>query len=108
MFGMSALFNDDYEIERDTTSLSIAGENPRFVVDARLNFYKPGAEIFISIEDHIPPTSMQVLKQMGYDPKPAGRFTAAVGGMQAVVIDQETGTMTTGADPRRTGYAVGW
>jgi hypothetical protein len=34
-------------------------------------------------------------------------FTAAAGGMQAIVVDQRTGTMMAGADPRRTGYAVG-
>ena len=45
---------------------------------------------------------------MGYNLKPAGAFTAAVGGMQAIVVDPVTGTMTAGADPRRTGYAVGW
>jgi gamma-glutamyltranspeptidase/glutathione hydrolase len=85
-----------------------AVENPRFAVDAKPNFYKPGADISITIENRIPPASMQALKQMGYDLRPAGAFTAAVGGMQAVVIDSDTGTMTAGADPRRTGYAVGW
>jgi gamma-glutamyltranspeptidase/glutathione hydrolase len=85
-----------------------AVENPRFAVDAKPNFYKPGADISITIENRIPPASMQALKQMGYDLRPAGAFTAAVGGMQAVVIDPDTGTMTAGADPRRTGYAVGW
>jgi gamma-glutamyltranspeptidase/glutathione hydrolase len=85
-----------------------AVENPRFAVDAKPNFYKPGADISITIEDRVPPATMQALKQMGYDLKPGGAFTAAVGGMQAVVIDPENGTMTAGADPRRTGYAVGW
>ena len=35
-------------------------------------------------------------------------FTAAAGGMQAIVVDLAKGTMLAGADPRRTGYAVGW
>jgi gamma-glutamyltranspeptidase / glutathione hydrolase len=35
-------------------------------------------------------------------------FTAGVGGMQGILIDQRTRTMTAGADPRRAGYAVGW
>lgn len=85
-----------------------AVENPRFAVDAKPNFYKPGAAISITIENRVPPATMDALKKMGYVLNPGGAFTAAVGGMQAVVVDQETGTMTAGADPRRTGYAVGW
>jgi len=85
-----------------------AVENPRFAVDAKPNFYKPGAAISITIEDRVPAETMRALKQMGYDLKPGGAFTAAVGGMQAVVVDPDTGAMTAGADPRRTGYAVGW
>ena len=38
----------------------------------------------------------------------ASDFTAAAGGMQAIVVDLAKGTMLAGADPRRTGYAVGW
>jgi gamma-glutamyltranspeptidase/glutathione hydrolase len=45
---------------------------------------------------------------MGHHLAITSDFTAAVGGMQAIVIDPATGTMTAGADPRRTGYAVGW
>ncbi|MCU1324277.1 MAG: gamma-glutamyltranspeptidase [Acidobacteriaceae bacterium] len=85
-----------------------AVENPRFAVDAKPNFYKSGAEISITIENRVPPATMEALKKMGYTLKNGGAFTAAVGGMQAVVVDLETGTMTAGADPRRTGYAVGW
>jgi gamma-glutamyltranspeptidase/glutathione hydrolase len=85
-----------------------AVENPRFAVDAKPNFYKPGADISITIENRLPPATMDALKAMGYVLKPGGAFTAAVGGMQAVVVDEKTGTMTAGADPRRTGYAVGW
>lgn len=85
-----------------------AVENPRFAVDAKPNFYKPGAEISVTIENRVPASTLQALKQMGYDLKPAGAFTAAVGGMQAIVVNPVTGAMTAGADPRRTGYAVGW
>ena len=85
-----------------------AVENPRFAIDAAPNFYKPGADISVTIESRVPPTTMKALTDMGYKLKPVGAFTAAVGGMQAVVVDLDTGTMTAGADPRRTGYAVGW
>jgi gamma-glutamyltranspeptidase/glutathione hydrolase len=51
---------------------------------------------------------MDQLKQWGHKIAPTSDFTAAVGGMQAIVIDLQKGTMLAGADPRRTGYAVGW
>jgi len=32
----------------------------------------------------------------------------SIGHMQAIRIDPKIGVMTAGADPRRTGYAIGW
>ncbi len=32
----------------------------------------------------------------------------SLGHMQVIRIDAKTGTMTAGADPRRTGYAMGY
>ena len=32
----------------------------------------------------------------------------AIGNMQGILRNPRTGTMTAGADPRRTGYAIGW
>lgn len=32
----------------------------------------------------------------------------SLGHMQAIRIDPKTGVMTAGADPRRTGYAIGY
>ncbi len=85
-----------------------AVENPRFALDAGPNFYKPGAEVSATIEDRVPAAAIRTLEQWGHVMKPASDFTAAVGGMQAIVVDLEKGTMLAGADPRRTGYAVGW
>ena len=33
---------------------------------------------------------------------------AGIGNMQGILVDLATGTMTAGADPRRSGYAIGW
>ena len=85
-----------------------AVEAPRFALDAKPNFYKPGAAITITIEDRVPKASLRKLEEWGHHLNVTSDFTAAVGGMQAIVIDLEKGTMTAGADPRRTGYAVGW
>ena len=85
-----------------------AVEAPRFALDAKPNFYKPGSEITVTIEKRVPQTTLKVLETMGHHLNVTSDFTAAVGGMQAIIIDPEKGTMTAGADPRRTGYAVGW
>jgi len=85
-----------------------AVESPRFEVSARPNFYKPGAEISVNIENRVPKASIETLESWGHHINVTSNFTAAVGGMQAIIIDQDKGTMTAGADPRRTGYAVGW
>ncbi len=85
-----------------------AVESPRFALDAKPNFYKPGSEISVTIENRVPAASLKALQAMGHHLAITSDFTAAVGGMQAIIIDPATGTMTAGADPRRTGYAVGW
>lgn len=85
-----------------------AVEAPRFALDAKPNFYKPGSAITVSIEDRVPKQSLQTLQAWGHHLNVTSGFTAAVGGMQAIVIDLEKGTMTARADPRRTGYAVGY
>ena len=85
-----------------------AVEHPRFALDAEPNFYRPGSAISVTIENRVPQPSIQALQQMGHTLNPTSDFTSAVGGMQAIVVDLEKGTMLAGADPRRTGYAVGW
>jgi gamma-glutamyltranspeptidase/glutathione hydrolase len=85
-----------------------AVEHPRFVLDATPNFYKPGSEISVTIERRVPPAALKALEEWGHKLAPTSDFTAAAGGMQAIVVDLAKGTMLAGADPRRTGYAVGW
>jgi gamma-glutamyltranspeptidase/glutathione hydrolase len=85
-----------------------AVEHPRFVLDAKSNFYKPGSEISVTIERRVPPAALKALEEWGHKLAPTSDFTAAAAGMQAIVVDLAKGTMLAGADPRRTGYAVGW
>jgi gamma-glutamyltranspeptidase / glutathione hydrolase len=85
-----------------------AVESPRFVIDAKPNFYKPGSEISVTIERRVPAAALKTLEEWGHKLAPTSDFTAAAGGMQAIVVDLAKGTMLAGADPRRTGYAVGW
>lgn len=85
-----------------------AVEHPRFVLDAKPNFYEPGSEITVTIEHRVAPAVLKALEEWGHTLALTSDFTAGVGGMQAIVVDLEKGTMIAGADPRRTGYAVGW
>jgi gamma-glutamyltranspeptidase/glutathione hydrolase len=83
-------------------------EAPRFALDAKPTFYKAGAEISVTIEKRVPQAALKALEDWGHKVAPTSDFTAQVGGMQAIVVDLEKGTMTAGADPRRTGYATGY
>jgi gamma-glutamyltranspeptidase / glutathione hydrolase len=85
-----------------------AVENPRFALDAKPNFYKPGSQVSVTMERRVSAAALRALGEWGHTIVPTSDFTAAVGGMQAIVVDLQKGTMTAGADPRRTGYAVGW
>jgi gamma-glutamyltranspeptidase/glutathione hydrolase len=45
---------------------------------------------------------------MGYSVNELGDYDLYFGGAQGVIIDQETGTLIGGADPRRDGAAIGF
>jgi gamma-glutamyltranspeptidase / glutathione hydrolase len=83
-------------------------EAPRFLVDPDPNFYKPGAAMALQVERRVSAEALRKLEAMGHTVRPLPEFTAAVGGMQGILIDLAKGTMTGGADPRRAGYAIGW
>lgn len=83
-------------------------EAPRFILDAEPNFYKPGAAMTVAMERRVPAETRKALEAMGHTLRVLPEFTAAVGGMQGILVDSAKGTMTAGADPRRAGYAIGW
>jgi gamma-glutamyltranspeptidase/glutathione hydrolase len=82
-------------------------EAPRFVLNAKPNFYKAGAEITVDIENRVPAETITALKALGHNLRVLPGW-GSLGHMQAIRIDPKTGTMMAGADPRRTGYAVGY
>ena len=82
-------------------------EAPRFSLDADPNFYKPGAEIEVSIESRMPQKTIDALKAMGHKLRVLPGW-GSIGHMQTIRIDPVTGTITAGGDPRRTGYAMGY
>jgi len=82
-------------------------EAPRFSLDADPNFYKPGAEIEVSIESRMPQKTLDALKAMGHKLRVLPGW-GSIGHMQTIKIDPVTGAITAGGDPRRTGYAMGY
>src|SRR5688572_11557194 len=82
-------------------------EAPRFSLDAEPNFYKPGAEIQVSIEGRTPQQTIDALKAMGHKMRVLPGW-GSIGHMQTIKIDLATGAITAGGDPRRTGYAMGY
>ncbi len=82
-------------------------EAPRFSLDADPNFYKPGAEIEVSIESRMPAATIEALKKMGHKVRVLPGW-GSIGHMQTIKIDPVTGAITAGGDPRRTGYAMGY
>ena len=82
-------------------------EAPRFSLNADPNFYKPGAQIEVSIESRVPQATLDALKAMGHKVRVLPGW-GSIGHMQTIRIDPVTGTLTAGGDPRRTGYAMGY
>ncbi len=89
-------------------SIQEAIEAPRFLVDPDPNFYKAGASTALQIERRVSADAVRQLEAMGHTIRLLPEFTAAVGGLQGILVDLKKGTMTGGADPRRAGYAIGW
>lgn len=81
-------------------------EAPRLSLDADPNFYMPGADVVLEVERRIAPETLRRLEAMGHTIEVGDEWEG--GSMQGILMDLVHGTMTAGADPRRTGYAVGW
>jgi gamma-glutamyltranspeptidase/glutathione hydrolase len=82
-------------------------EAPRFALEASPNFYKPGAEITVRIENRVPADVVAALRKMGHKIEVLQGW-GSLGHMQTIKIDRKTGAMVAGGDPRRTGYAMGY
>lgn len=82
-------------------------EAPRLALNAKPNFYKPGAAISVSIEGRVPAATVAALKALGHTVEVLPGW-GSLGHMQVIRVDPRTGAMTAGADPRRTGYAMGY
>ncbi len=82
-------------------------EAPRLVLNATPNFYKPGAAIAVQVESRVPAATIAALTAMGHTVEVLPGW-GSLGHMQVIRVDPKTGAKTAGADPRRTGYAMGY
>jgi gamma-glutamyltranspeptidase/glutathione hydrolase len=82
-------------------------EAPRFSIAAKPNFYKPGAEIEVTVEGRFSSATVQALEAMGHKIRVTTGF-GSIGNMQGIKVDLVTGTMMAGSDSRRTAYAMGY
>ena len=71
----------------------------------RINNYEYGP---LKIESRIPAEVQNELLQMGHELQVKKAFDLYFGGAQGVVIDQKSGVLHGGADPRRDGKAIGY
>lgn len=82
-------------------------EAPRFALEAEPNFYKPGAAIEVRIEGRASADDIAALRAMGHKVTVLPGW-GSLGHMQVIAVDPRTGRLIAGADPRRTGYAIGF
>jgi gamma-glutamyltranspeptidase/glutathione hydrolase len=87
--------------------IQYAIEAPRFSLSARPNFYRPGAEVEVTVEGRFLPATVKALESMGHKVRVSNGF-GSIGNMQGIKVDVATGTMMAGGDPRRTAYAMGY
>jgi gamma-glutamyltranspeptidase/glutathione hydrolase len=86
-----------------------AVEAARMSLDAKPDFYKPGAEITLTFEARIPESTRQALTAKGNKIKVDKKdFSSLFGGMQGILVNQENGSLSGAGDPRRGGYAIGY
>ena len=66
--------------------------------------YNPG---LVGVEGRIDAGVVEDLRSRGHDVEVWDDWTSRMGGMCAIKVDQESGALYAGADPRRDGYAMG-
>jgi gamma-glutamyltranspeptidase len=66
----------------------------------------PGNKLLL--ESRFAPETIEGLRARGHDVVVAGPWEKETGSCKAIMIDQRTGVLQGGADPRREGYAVGF
>ncbi len=87
-----------------------AVEQPRFATFSYPNSFAPHDyhPNLLRIEQRVSPETTRELKERGHQVATWPDWAWKAGGVCVIVINEKTGTMTAGADPRRESYAQGW
>jgi gamma-glutamyltranspeptidase / glutathione hydrolase len=85
-------------------------EAPRFCTYSHPNSfepheYRPGR---LTVEGRVPEATTQALAALGHKVERLPELSIGVAGVCAIVADLKSGLLSGGADPRRTGRAIGW
>ena len=67
--------------------------------------YLPGR---LSVEDTVPESTIRELGRRGHDIEVLRDAGAVTGSLKGIVVDQESGVLKGGADPRRDACCIGW
>jgi len=62
----------------------------------------------VEMEERFPPEVRAKLTHRGHQVDILEPWSRGVGGAQGIMVNQESGSFSGGADPRRDGYALGW
>jgi gamma-glutamyltranspeptidase/glutathione hydrolase len=62
----------------------------------------------LAVESRYAASTLDGLRELGHEVDVLGDWSDRMGGAQAIRINQQSGALEGGADPRREGYAIGW
>ncbi len=79
---------------------------PRLSLFPDPNFYTPGADILIRLENRMASGTVEALEAFGHRAELTAGY--GLGSNNGVLVNLAAGTMAAGADPRRAAYAVGY
>lgn len=85
-------------------NIQAAIETPRWVHGAE----QAGQRETLRLERRFPAETVEALRAMGHDVELVAPLDSAMGHANGIVIDEETGVLHGGSDPRAEGAAVGW
>ena len=89
-----------------TTNLMDYGMNIQAAIEApRFRFQHAGTRVYM--ESRVPEVIRSGLVRRGHQIDVVDAYSHVTGGAQGIAVDQESGALMGGADPRRDGYAIG-
>jgi gamma-glutamyltranspeptidase len=62
----------------------------------------------VEVEARFAASAIDALRKQRYDVKVVNAWEHAMGGAEAILLDERSGVLMGGADPRRDGYAAGY